>query len=204
MAPAPPDRPYMQTNIKSGGGKIHPENSVKQVEDAVLHNPLPHLFNLRGEILSTLCSLREADIEEDETTITLAEGNKPKDQKKGKAKNQQDAKRVPVRQNMRPLAIGVEPHDNGIYTGNSVWLRKGSSRKHTMKKRPHNVCRLVQPCPTKRGGNNWLCIIRTPDAKLETGAETEQGRSDQNTNARKLSERKGLDCPWNARPKWEN
>ena len=37
----------------------------------------------------------------------------------------------------------------------------------------------------------WLYIIRTPGATLETGAKTEHGRPEQNTNARQLSERKG-------------
>ena len=49
------------------------------------------------------------------------------------------------------------------------------------------------PSYYRRDENNWLFIIRTPGAKLETGAKTEHGRLliDQNTNARKLSERKG-------------
>ena len=47
------------------------------------------------------------------------------------------------------------------------------------------------PSYYRRDENNWLFIIRTPGAKLETGAKTEHGRPDQNTNARKLSERKG-------------
>ena len=35
------------------------------------------------------------------------------------------------------------------------------------------------------------CQVGNRGAKMETGAKTEHGRPDQNTNARKLSERKG-------------
>ena len=35
------------------------------------------------------------------------------------------------------------------------------------------------------------CQVGNRGAKLETGAKTEYGRQDQNTNATKLSERKG-------------
>ena len=49
MAQAHPEGPYMQMRRKPGGYKIHPENSEKWIEDAVLHNPLPHLYNLQGE-----------------------------------------------------------------------------------------------------------------------------------------------------------
>ena len=54
----------MHMRRKSGGYKIHQENSEKWIEDAVLHNPLPHLNNLQGESRFKICSLREADIEE--------------------------------------------------------------------------------------------------------------------------------------------
>ena len=47
---------------KSRGYKIHPEKSEKWIEDVVLHNPLPHLYNLQGERHLKMCSLREADI----------------------------------------------------------------------------------------------------------------------------------------------
>jgi len=49
---------------KSGGYKIHPENSEKWIEGAVLHNPLPNLYNLQGESQLKICNLREADIGE--------------------------------------------------------------------------------------------------------------------------------------------
>ena len=42
-----------------------------------------------------------------------------------------------------------------------------------------------------RNTNGYVSYVRTPDAKLETGAKTEHGRPDQNTNARKLFEREG-------------
>ena len=41
----------------------------------------------------------------------------------------------------------------------------------------------------------FISYVYTPDAKLETWAKTEHGRPNQNTNARKLSERKGLGGP---------
>ena len=51
----------MQMHRTSGGTKIHPENSEKLIEDAVLHedvvlhNPFPHLYNgANGESLG-LC-----------------------------------------------------------------------------------------------------------------------------------------------------
>ena len=54
----------MQMHSKSGGHKVHPENSEKWIEDAGLHNPLPHLYNLQGKNQLKNCSLQEADIEE--------------------------------------------------------------------------------------------------------------------------------------------
>ena len=30
---------------------MHPENSKKWIEDARLHTPLPHLYNLQGETI---------------------------------------------------------------------------------------------------------------------------------------------------------
>ena len=48
---------------KSGGHKIHAEISEKWIEDAGLHNPLPHLYNLQGKGPLKICSLQEADIE---------------------------------------------------------------------------------------------------------------------------------------------
>ena len=54
----------MQMHTKSGGHKIHAENSEKKwIEDAGLHNPLPHLYNLQGKGPLKICSLQEADIE---------------------------------------------------------------------------------------------------------------------------------------------
>ena len=64
MTSAHPQGPYMQMHRKSGGYKIHLENSEKWIEDAVLHNPLLHLCNLQGESRLKMCSLREADIGE--------------------------------------------------------------------------------------------------------------------------------------------
>ena len=65
------------------------------IEDAGLHNPLPHLYNLQGKSRLKLCSLQEADIEEFSTIITLARSSKPKDEPKiGKEINQKGAKRV--------------------------------------------------------------------------------------------------------------
>ena len=50
MTQAHPEGPYiMQMHRKSQGYEIHPENSEKRIEDAVLHNRLPHLLNLQGE-----------------------------------------------------------------------------------------------------------------------------------------------------------
>ena len=49
MTQAHPEGPYMQMHRKSGGHEIHPENSEKWIEDAGLHNPLPHLYNLQGK-----------------------------------------------------------------------------------------------------------------------------------------------------------
>ena len=54
----------MQMHVKSGGYKINAENSEKWIEDAGLHNPLPHLYYFQGESRSKIYSLREADIEE--------------------------------------------------------------------------------------------------------------------------------------------
>ena len=48
---------------KSGGHKIHAEISEKWIEDAGLHNPLPHLYDLQGKGRLKICSLQEADIE---------------------------------------------------------------------------------------------------------------------------------------------
>ena len=53
-----------RTHRKSGGSKIRPENSEKWIKDAALHNPLPHLGDLQGESRLKICSLQEADIEE--------------------------------------------------------------------------------------------------------------------------------------------
>ena len=85
----------MQMHRKSGGHNIHPENSEKLIEGAGIHNPLPHLYNLQGKSRLKICSLQVADMEENETIMTLAKGNKPKDEPKiGKANNQKGAKRV--------------------------------------------------------------------------------------------------------------
>ena len=46
----------MHMHRKSRGYKIYPENSEKWIEDAVLHNPLPHLYNLQGESLLKICA----------------------------------------------------------------------------------------------------------------------------------------------------
>ena len=65
MSPAHPEGPYnMQMHRKSGGYKIRPEKSEKWIEDAVLHNPLPRLYNFQGESRLKICSLREADLED--------------------------------------------------------------------------------------------------------------------------------------------
>ena len=48
----------------AAGYKTHPENSEKLIEDAVIHNPLPHLYNLQGENRLKNSGLREAYIEE--------------------------------------------------------------------------------------------------------------------------------------------
>ena len=65
---------------------MHPENSKKWIEDARLHTPLPHLYNLQGKNRRRICSLQEADMGENQTTITLAKGNKPQDEPKKVAK----------------------------------------------------------------------------------------------------------------------
>ena len=46
------------------GRKSIRKNSEKWIEDAGLHNPLPHLYYFQGESRSKIYSLREADIEE--------------------------------------------------------------------------------------------------------------------------------------------
>ena len=41
---------------------MHTEISEKWIEDAGLHNPLPHLYNLQGK--RKICRRQEADMEE--------------------------------------------------------------------------------------------------------------------------------------------
>ena len=99
-----------------------------------------------------------------------------------------------MRQSIFPVAIGVVPQDNERYAGNSAEQRKAPRIKNNengiITPRLNGTQRV--PTGTKRGEENkWLHIIRTPDAKLETGAKTEHGRPDQNTNVRKLPEGKG-------------
>ena len=100
-----------------------------------------------------------------------------------------------MRENVCPVAIGVLPQDNGIYAGNSAWLRKGPRRRNHQNKiaRIEGAQRVPTGVNSVLGGRKiiWLYIIRTPGATLETGAKTEHGRPEQNTNARQLSERKG-------------
>ena len=100
-----------------------------------------------------------------------------------------------MRQTICPVAIGILPQANHRYAGKSAWLKKVPGDKHNANEitRIEGAQRVPTGVNSVLGGRKiiWLYIIRTPGATLETGAKTEHGRPEQNTNARQLSERKG-------------
>ena len=57
--PTQKDRTYGRIENQEGTKSVR-KKSEKMIEDAVLHNTLPHLYNLQDERRSKICNLRES------------------------------------------------------------------------------------------------------------------------------------------------